>query len=896
MRIVLSILFIISNGLSCFGQSPINNKISFAVDNLSIEDAILSLSIQSKVNIAFSNSILPQDKLISLDVVDTPFKQVLRDILKETNISFKVVSNQIILFREKTMLEESISISGYIEDKSTGERLVGANIYNPNNAYGTDSNEFGYFSFNGVPNVDSIFISYLGYETQKFMVNESFSQDVVIKLVPSYFETIIVTASDDAEEFLRRPTSGVDRLDLSNIQNVVGIGGEADLFQAAYLLNGINTGADGVGGLHVRGGSLDQNLILLDGAPVYRPEHAIGVLSIFNSDAISSAKVYKSNFPVKYGSRLSSVLDVQTIEGNNQRYEGKLSLGLLAGKASIQGPIVKNAASFFVSYRRSFTDLYLPEITRTIAKRDSVDGFSNYFFYDLNVKTNFRIGKNDRFYLSYYEGKDDFENERERPVFRDSITLSSGEQLPGSFFDENKESLTWGNRVASLRWNHLFGDKIFLNTTAYLSQFNFNSSEVFQSEGVYDNGRTDLIFSERKFSSEVRDLGIRADAEYLHSNRFNFKFGLGLIQHELSPGSTQDGVSFIDLASFIADTLNLSITDTLEIRSLDALEGFSYFETGVSLNRQLYLTLGVHARYWDFQDFQDFTFLPRINLDYKLNDYFSASASYLDIVQHMHLLTKSDIGLPGDIWVPSSARVRPETARHLGFGIQVNLPKDITLTADIYHKNFNNLVEFLEGDSTNILDALNYESKVTQGKGSSRGLEVGLQKVGERFTGKINYTWSETDRQFDDLNGGEAFPYRYDLTHVANIGGIYTFNQHWSANMTWIYSSGINLTIPTSKYGVPSPFPNVPPIPIPILSSRNGQRLPANHRLDLGVNYKFEKGGFKHSLQIGVYNVYNNLNPIYYRLRRNPINRSQLQFVSVSLLPITPSINYSIGF
>jgi hypothetical protein len=415
---------------------------------------------------------------------------------------------------------------------------------------------------------------------------------------------------------------------------VVGIGGEADLFQAAYLLNGITTGADGVGGLHVRGGNLDQNLILLDGAPVYRPEHAIGILSVFNSDAIRSAKVYKGNFPAKYGNRLSSVLDVQTTEGNNQRYEGKLSVGLLTAKASFQGPIVKNAASFFVSYRRSLTDLYVPEITREIARRDSVQGFSNYFFYDLNAKTNFRIGKNDRFYLSYYEGKDDFENEKERPVFRDSFPNSSGELLPGNFFDENREILNWGNRVASLRWNHLFGDKIFTNTTAYLSQFNFNSSEVFQSIGLYDNGRSDLIFSEREFTSEVKDKGIRTDAEFLVTDRLNFKFGAGLISHELSPGSFQNGVTLKGIPSPVLDTINASIRDSLDITPLDAFEGFTYLESGISLKRQLYLTFGLHARYWDFQDFQDFSLLPRINLDFKLNDNISFSASFVDQVRY----------------------------------------------------------------------------------------------------------------------------------------------------------------------------------------------------------------------------------------------------------------------
>ncbi len=896
MRLIILSLLFVSTYASCFGQSSINKKLSFATYEKSIGEAITELSLKAKVNIAFSNSILPQDKIISIEAKNEAFKSILRRILVDTNVSFKLVSDQVILFRENTRLLNTISINGYIEDKTTGERLIGANIYNPNNAYGTDSNEYGYFSFNGVPDVDSIYISYLGYETQRLLITKESSQDITVKLTPSYIETVVVTADNNAEDFIRRPSSSVDRLDLSAIQNVVSIGGEPDLFQAAYQLNGVNTGADGVGGLHVRGGNLDQNLVLLDGVPIYRPEHAIGILSIFNSDAVRSAKLYKGNFPAKYGGRLSSVIDVQTTEGNNQRVEGKLSVGLLAAKATLQGPIVKNASSFFISYRRSLTDIYLPEITRIVAARDNIDGFSNYFFEDLNIKTNFQAGKNDRFYISFYNGKDDFLNEKQQPVFRDTILSVNDTFLPGSFSNSNRDSLKWGNQVLSLRWNHLFGDKIFANTTAYSSRYNFSSSEVFQSIGEYDNGRTDLIFSERAFASEVRDIGIRTDAEFLYSDRINFKFGAGAIGHSFSPGSFQNGIDLENLTSPMLDTINLSIEEQLNIEDIETFESFAYTETGISLSRQLYFTLGLHARFWDYEEYQDLSILPRISLDFNLNDNLSFSASYLEIVQHLHLLTKSDIGLPGDIWVPASENVLPETATHITAGMQWKFPEGIRFTADVYYKEFDNLVEFLEGSSTNIINALNFESKVTQGQGTSRGLELGLIKEGERFSGKINYTYSKTDRQFDEINNGEVFPYRFDLRHVANIGGVYAINEKWSANATWTYSSGINLTIPTSVYGVPSPFPDIDPIAIPILSPKNAVQLPANHRLDLGVNYRFEKRGFKQSLQIGIYNLYNSLNPIYYRLRRDPDNLSQLQFASVSLLPITPSINYSIGF
>ncbi len=896
MRLIITALSILFFFYTANGQSAINKKISYVAEELSIEDAIIKLSAETKINIAFSNSILPSDKLVSIDAEEQTVKQVLKSILKDTNISSKLVSNQVILFRENTSQIETININGYIEDTDTGERLIGANIYNPNNAYGTDSNEYGYFNFYGVPNVDSIFISYLGYETQKFLINRAASQDLIIKLVPSYFEEIVVTADNATEDFLRRPTSGVDRLDQTALKNITGIGGESDLFQAAYQLSGINSGADGIGGLHVRGGNLDQNLIILDGAPIYRPEHAIGIISVFNTDATRSAKVYKGNFPAKYGGRLSSVLDVQTKEGNNQKYQGGLTLGLLTAKASLEGPIIKNNASFFISYRRSLTDLYLPKITRIVAERDSIDGFSNYFFHDLNAKTNFRIGKSDRFFLSYYEGKDDFFNEKQQPEFRDSFPNINGELLTGTFSDSNTESLNWGNKVASFRWNHLFGDRVFANTTAYLSKFNFLSSTIFRSIGEYDIGRNDLVYVERKFSSEVRDLGVRTDLEFLQSDRLNFKLGGGFIQHKLNPGSSQFGTKLEDIPSIDVDSLDLSIQDSLQLIPIYSNEAFAYYESGISLSRELYLTLGLHARYWEYEDYNHSSILPRISLDYQMSDAVSFSASYLEMIQYMHLLTKSDIGLPGDIWVPSTENVAPETARLVQIGTQLNLKKNLVIKANAYYKELDNLIEFLEGDSTNILNALNYESKVTQGKGTSKGVELDIYKTGDRFNAQLNYTLSKTDRQFDEINNGQSFPYRFDLTHVFRVGGEYKFNNKWSANINWIYNSGINLTIATSKYGVQSPFIGAPPSTSFIFSKKNAQRLTPNQRLDIGVNYTLKGEKLKHDLTIGIYNVYNSTNPIYYKLRRDPAERTKFQFVSVSLLPITPSVRYSISF
>ncbi len=898
--LTISFIFFIT---LAFGQRSISDRVTYAATDLNLSEALILLSMESEINIAFSNSILPPDVRINIVADREPFKMILKDILLGTNLSFKMVSGQVILFRDNTQKVESISFNGYIEDADTGEKLVGANIYNPNNAYGTDSNEYGYFNFYGVPKMDSIFISYLGYETQKFLVTKDESQNLVIRLKPSLLETVVVTADDQTEDFLKRPKSGVDRLDLSKLQNVISIGGEPDIFQAAYQLAGINTGADGVGGLHVRGGNLDQNLILLDGAPIYRPEHAIGILSVFNSDAIRSAKIYKGNFPSKYGGRLSSVLDIQTKEGNNQEYSGKVSLGLLTAKASFEGPIIKDKASFFVSYRRSLTDLYVPKITETIAERDSVNGFSNYFFYDLNAKANIQLSKSDRLYFSYYEGRDDFTNSRAQPSFINSFQTINGDVLTGTFRESNQEELSWGNRMASVRWNHIFGDRIFANTTAYYTNYDFFSREEFRSEGIYDTGRNDLILIEGQFSSRVNDQGIRTDIEFLQSDRLNFKFGGGLIKHQLSPGSSQAVANLIDIPTFqLADSL-VSLRDSLELFEINTTESFAYYETGISLNRQLYLTLGLHARHWkveenegeNIEDYQHTSILPRVSLDYQMNDAISFSASYLEMVQYMHLLTKADIGLPGDIWVPATENVAPETARHVQIGTQIDLKKGWGFSVTAYYKEFNNLVEFLGGDSTLVINALNYESNVTQGTGVSKGIELSASKDGDKFNANMNYTLSKTDRQFDALNEGRVFPYRFDLRHMLNIGGVYHFNKKWSATINWIYNSGINLTIPIAQYGVPSPFP-IPPIETIIFSDRNEQRLSSNQRLDIGVNYNHDGERFKHKLSMGIYNVYNHTNPIYYKVRRNPLDRSEFQFVSVSLLPITPSLSYSVSF
>ena len=894
MRLISIFIFLFLPTL-IFAQAQLQKKIDFSADDMFLEEAIIKLSEESKTNISFSNRIFPEGKKISINRENESLKNILRELLKSSNLSYKIVSGQIILYKQSPKSQEAITISGFVEDNETGELLIGANVYDPTNSSGTTTNEFGFFTLDIFPGESSIEVSYLGYQTVQRIINTTKDLSFKVKLKSSLIlPSVIVKVDDSTRLKISNREVGLDVLDVEQMKLMPSLGGEADLMRSLYQIAGVQTGADGVGGLHIRGGNLDQNLILMDGVPLYNAMHALGIFSVFNTDAIRKVNLYKGGFPARFGGRLSSILDVHTKEGNKYKYSGELGLGLISGKATLEGPIVKEKGSFFFSFRRSLTDFYIPEITKKVKNSNGTNGDSNYLFWDLNLKANYTLSKKDRIYISSYSGRDNFSDFNDLKPFKDStFIVEDWDYLVGEFNDFDSKEMSWGNNLFSVKWNRIYHDKLYSNTILYFSEYFFKSEEKFESVAEYENGSNDIYIQYRKFQSELANYGIKTDFEYLVNNQLKFGFGGSAIQHDLNLGAFVDSLEARNVPGF-RDTVGLN--RNLEIGNLNAREYQLYLEKEYVFNSKLKSTIGLHASLWDYEGENYITYQPRLKIGYKVLPKVSVQVSASIMNQYLHLLTNSDIGLPTDIWVPSTEKVKPERSLQGELLLNIGLIKGLDIHLGTYYKRMENLIEYLDSDGSLILNASNWEEEVTAGAGRSYGFEASIYKNNGKTTGSINYTYSKSDRTFKELNDGATFPYRYDLTHGINFSLQQSVGKRFDLSLNWQYNSGINLTFPTQKFLVPSIFNQQPPLPLGASATKNGVRMPANHKLDIGLNYIISKSKIKQIIKIGVYNVYNSPNPLFYKIRRDPDDRLNTQLVQVTLFPLMPSLGYSLKF
>ena len=902
MRVFVLILCFFSFHI-VIAQSQLNKKLDFEAKNISIEDSLIKLSEESQTTISFSNKLIPERRKINVSLQNNTLKQILREVLKGTDLSFKIVASQVVLYKRNLNNTESISISGLIEDAETGERLIGASVFDPNNSTGTSSNDFGFYSINILKGKSILSVSYTGYETQNITIeaNESTTQNIKLKtslLLPQ----VVVEVNDSLSEFGVSRRISVESLETDKLAKIPNIGGEPDILRSVYSNSGVGTGADGVGGLHVRGGGVDQNLMLMDGVPIYNPFHGLGVLSIFNTNAVRKATFYKGAFPAKFSGRLSSILDVQTKEGNLQKYSGAFNIGLISAKATFEGPIVKNKASFFISGRRSLTDFYIPQISEMVKEANDKMGASNYLFWDMNAKINIKLSKNDRIYISAYKGVDEFSDSNDIATVYDTVFLGGNFIIPYTIDDEETSDLNWSNEVLSLRWNRILGEKMFVNTNAYLTKYKFSSSEFSDSRAFYEleEPLNDYILDRNQFKSEIVDIGIRSDFEYLPNNQTRLQFGVVAINHTYQPQSILQEVE----ASMVPGAIDLiELKDTTNLDEIMANEIQTYFEGAHMINEKVKLTLGINNTFWMLDDYFDFSIQPRIIMDFKLSKAWFAQISASKMNQYQHLLTNSDIGLPSDIWLPSTEKVPGEFSYQSQAQLRYKSPKIGSVTLGGYYKRLNNLIEYLDENAEIILNAENWEDKISIGTGESWGLEFAYEKTFKGASFIINYTYSETDRIFDELNEGKPFPYRFDLTHNLFANFTYKFNNKLDMGLSWSYQSGINITFPRRKLVISSDFVigsdmiDLPPFVLGIPNSKNGLRVRPNHKLDLSLNYNISpKSTFQQTLHLGIYNIYNRTNPIYYKLRRDPNDLERSQLVQVALFKIIPNFSYSIKF
>jgi hypothetical protein len=749
------------------------------------------------------------------------------------------------------------TVSGTIRDTRTGEVLIGASaILLELPRSGMTSNSYGFYSLSARPGNYTLVVSFTGYRADSVKITLDRDLRLPIGLIsggPELQE--VVVSSTRRNENVARPLMGVQKLSTSDIRNVPVIFGEKDVLKTIQLLPGIQAAGVGNSGFFVRGGGADQNLILLDEATVYNPSHLLGFFSTFNSDAIKDITVYKGGMPAEYGGRLSSVVDIKMNDGNNKEDHFGGGIGLVSTRLNAEGPIVKDKGSFSVSGRRTYADLFLR------LSSDSNVNSNTLYFYDLNVKVNYKFNERNRLYLSGYFGRD---------------ALSFG----GAF------GIDYGNATGTARWNHVFNSRLFSNTSFIYSNYSYK---------IKINSNNNDI----NITSNIRDLDWKEDLQYYVNADNKVDFGFNAIRHAISPGV----ISASAASSF--NSLSLQDKYSLENAAYFSHEwspGKVHFNYGLRLSAFYVFGPGNFYRYDAAGNAVDtahyrsgqlvtsyFNPEPRISMSYPLNEEASFKLSYDRNVQVLHLLSNSTSANPTDLWLPSSNIVKPGIANQVSIGYYRNLhDNQVEFSMETYYKAMQNQIDYKNG--AQLIANENVESQLLFGKGRAYGLEVFLKKKSGRLTGWVSYTLSRTELQIDGVNEGKWYPARQDRTHDISIVGIYQANKKWTLSATWVYYTGNAVTFPSGKYRVNDQTAFY-------YTERNAYRMPAYHRMDVAATLQGKKKRrFESSWTFSVYNLYGRENAYSIVFQDDPADASKTQATQYALFRFVPSITYNFKF
>ena len=772
---------------------------------------------------------------------------------------------------------QSYTISGYVYDAESGESLISATIYLPDEDVGTVSNIYGFYSLTHDAGPKSLDFSYIGYETKR--VELDLRQDTSFNIYLSSSVTldeVQIVAEKDVDAPTNVQMSQVN-VSVAQIKKTPMLLGETDVIKAIQLLPGVQSGSEGFNGLYVRGGSPDQNLVILDGVPVYNISHLFGIFSVFNADALKNVTLIKGGFPAQYGGRLSSVLDIRMKEGNLKKFEGEGSIGLISSKLTLQGPIISDKTSFLVSGRRTYADLIArPFIKRSNSESNDFNFDPTIYFYDFNAKLQHVINDDHRLFLSGYFGQDKFN------------FVQSENDL------ESQAGINWGNKIGALRWNWKLSDRLFANTTLTYSNYEL---DFFATVKETEENRTTEFST--KYISGIEDLAARLDFDFIPNPNNYIKFGGGVIRHSYDPGAI--ALNFITEETII-DTL-LGTTEDL------STEFYTYIQDEITVGK-LKANLGLHFSGFDVDDAFYTSLQPRIGLRYLVNEDLSIKASYTQMAQYINLLTSESLSLPTDLWVPSTGRIKPQTSWQAAGGISATISENFNVTVEGFYKKMNNVVSYKEGAS--FLSSVNtdWQDKVTQGVGEAYGAEFLLQKKEGKLTGWVGYTLSWNTRQFEDINFGDQFPFRYDRRHDISVVLSYDLSDRISLSGNWVYGTGNAVTLPAYDVatGVSS-FRGAGENVFNYFDSYSGSteknsfRMSNFHRMDIGISFKKKKKWGERTWVIGIYNAYAHNNPFFVSLDTDGSFDEETGqytekkiFKENAILPLIPSISYNFKF
>ncbi|MBD3297980.1 MAG: TonB-dependent receptor plug domain-containing protein [candidate division Zixibacteria bacterium] len=743
------------------------------------------------------------------------------------------------------------TLSGYVRDAESNEELLGASIYAADHKTGTKTNDYGFYSLALPPGDYVIRYSFMGYlpRERTITLDADLRLDVALTPTSVTLDSIVVTA-ERADQNVTEAEMGSIRLSPAQTREIPVLMGEQDVLKTIQLLPGVQEAGEGNSGFHVRGGGVDQNLILLDEATIYSPSHFLGFFSVFNSDAIKDVKLIKGSASAEYGGRLSSVLDIKMKEGNSKHFQGSAGIGLVSSRVNLEGPIRKDKGAYVVTGRRTYFDLFLNASSDESIRKTSL------YFYDLNAKANYHLGPNDRVFLSGYFGKD---------------VLG----YKGQF------GVDWGNTTATARWNHIFNSRLFLNTSLVYSNYDY-------AIGI-TNG-DELV----NIRSGIRDWNLKADFQRFVDSRNTVNFGGQTVHHTFLPGEIEASESSINalriknkyaLESAVYASHEWSVSPRLQLDyglrySSFALLGpgdrFAFGDDGNAIDTTAYSGGELITHYGQLE--------PRLTTRYLLNDHSSLKASFTRNAQYLHLLSASTTTTPFDLWHPSTNNIRPGISDQLVAGYFRDFADSKYETSlELYYKWLRNQVDYKNGADIFFNELV--ESELVFGKGRAYGAEVMLKKTRGRLSGWLSYTLSRSEKKFDAINDGAWFRARQDRIHDLEIVGLYELNDSWTMGVNWVYYTGNAVTFPSGKYIVDNHVAN-------LYTGRNSYRMPSYHRLDIGFTWR----GKRSSWNLSLYNAYGRRNAyaIYFETVDNQF--PQTQAVRVALFTFFPSATYTFEF
>lgn len=858
-------------------------------------DFFMELSLQSGVNIIYSDNLIEKLPLITLTLKSVSVDEILDAVLRGSRIKYKYVGEQIVLYQVDPEILK-YSISGLVTDSLSGDPLISAYVYDEKSGKSTLTNEYGYFSLY-LPEGEVVLLSgYSGFISQKKRFDLKQNHIIQLRLSPNAsLPEVIVKDSPFPRSYYLIPRA--ETVTLADLQRDVQLGGASDLYRAADFIPGVHTGTDGVGGIHVRGGANDQNLILMDGVPVYHPNHLLGIVSVFNYQVLQQASIYKANFPSRFSGRLSSVMDVRTREGNLHDWSMAGNIGASEFGLMTEGPVVPGKISILLSGRFFLPGLFMKDLTRKYKMRNGIEGFSDIDYLDFNGKLNWKIGLRDRIYFSMYRGSDKFSD----------YTITNRDDIDE--FDirvvsrqESDKNLNWSNQTAIFRWNHILNDKVFANLILSTSSFVLQSLD--KSEFNYSFPGTSLIpssgFDTKEFKSGITDLTAKLELDIRPTNDHQLSGGIYAIKYSFQPKSIsineQSKVGDFQLEEGLLDDVLFSGF------KVKAVEAGIYMEDNWKINELFHFTSGIHISSFFVQKTYYLDPQLRMTFEYQPIPQLAFNVGYSRMSQYLHNLTSSSIGLPTDLWVPTTQTVSPELSDQYAVSAMWKASSEFSIDVSAYVKNMRSLISYQEGASflleegplaASIIDAGNWETKITIGDGDASGIELQFHYQIEKLQFKLNGTWSRAFRRFDDVNNGLPYPDRYDRRLSATFSGRMIWSPKWSTTLNFLYGSGMAITLAESKFYNPGTF--FPETGL-IFTERNGYRLPYYQRMDITINYQLaERKTFQHSLSLQLYNVFNRLNPFYITLVQNPITR-QFEAKQFSLFRFFPSLTYRFTF